>query len=255
VTRGSHIERNRRQWTTWAERHAEPGRRAWAAEEPNWGIWSVPEAELRVLPEVAGTDVLELGCGTAYWSAWLARRGARVTGLDLTAAQLETARELQQEFGLEFPLIEANAEEVPFPDASFDIVLSEYGASIWADPYRWVPEAARLLRPGGRLLYLVNSCLILMCMPDEETVLPAEERLLRPYFGMHRFEWKSDESVNFGLPHGEWIRLLRENGLTVERLIEIQAPEGPPAKPWDLATREWARRWPPEDIWVARKHG
>lgn len=255
MTAADHVERNVRQWTRWAERYVEPGRRAWSRDQPDWGIWAVPEADLRVLPDVAGKDVLELGCGSAYWSAWLARRGARVTALDVTAAQLRTARELQKEFGLEFPLIEANAEDVPLPDESFDVVLSEYGASIWADPYRWIAEAARLLRPSGRLVFLVNSCLILMCMPDEETVLPAEERLLRPYFGMHRFEWRSDESVNFGLRHGEWIRLLRESGLTVERLIEIQAPEGPPARPWDLATREWARRWPTEDIWIARKHG
>jgi SAM-dependent methyltransferase len=248
-----YVARNVQIWTkTNAEYTGPQARDAWTGEM-EWSLFGIPESELGVLGEVDGLDVVDLGCGTAYFSAWLARRGARPVGVDPTPAQLETARTMQVEFGLEFPLVEAAAEDVPLPDASFDLAVSQYGASIWADPYRWVAEAARLLRPGGRLAYLVNSCLILMCMPDEETVLPAEERLLRPYFGMHRFEWRSDESINFGLTHGEWIRLLRDSGLTVERLIEIQAPEGPAARPGDLATREWARQWPPEEIWVARK--
>ena len=74
------------------------------------GLWGVPEAELNALPDVAGKDVVELGCGTAYFSAWLARRGARPVGVDVTPAQLETARRAAAGDGLEFPLLEANAE-------------------------------------------------------------------------------------------------------------------------------------------------
>ena len=51
-----------------------PARRSWAQSEPSWGIWGVPESEARILPDVAGLDTIELGCGTAYVSAWLARR-------------------------------------------------------------------------------------------------------------------------------------------------------------------------------------
>jgi SAM-dependent methyltransferase len=249
----TYVERNRREWTRWALDNVGPGRRAWAREEIDWGMWRVPESELRVLPDVAGKDVLDLGCGTGYFSAWLARRGARPVGVDVTRAQLETARSLQGEFGIDFPLIEANAEEVPLPDESFDLVLSEYGASIWTDPYRWVPEAARLLRPGGRLVFLVNSAVLMLCMPDEDEIRPAVERLLRPYFGMHRFEWRSDDSVNFNLTHGEWIRLLRTSGFEVEDLIEVRAPEGAARPSEELARPEWARQWPTEEIWKARK--
>src|SRR5262245_43533887 len=134
-----HVRRNRAQWDIWSENYFEPGRWAWANDEPNWGIWNIPERDLRALPEVAGRDVLELGCGTAYWSAWLARRGGRVVGLDNSSRQLANARRFQDEFGPAFPLIHANAEAVPLPDARFDLVLSEYGASIWCDPYRWIP--------------------------------------------------------------------------------------------------------------------
>jgi SAM-dependent methyltransferase len=163
-----HVVANRAFWTTEAAAYVEPGRRSWADPEPSWGIWGIRESEARILPDVAGLDTIELGCGTAYVSAWLARRGARPVGVDITPAQLETARLLQREHGLEFPLLEANAEAVPLPDASFDLAISEYGAAIWCDPYRWIPEAARLLRPGGRLIFLGNSTLLMLCSPDEE---------------------------------------------------------------------------------------
>ncbi len=225
---------------------------AWAQEEITWGVWGVPETELGVLGDVAGLDVVELGCGTAYFSAWLARRGARVVGVDPTPAQLETARRLQAETGLEFPLVEAFGEEVPLADASFDLVLSEYGASIWADPYRWIGEAARLLRPGGRLVFLRNSTLAILCAPDEG---PVEERLHRPQFGMHRFEWPdAGGAVEYHLSHGDWIDLLRAHGFEVERLVEVQAPERAESHSYyDYVTAEWGRQWPAEEIWVARR--
>ena len=112
-----HVRRNRSAWDDWAKEYEEPGRRNWQ-EGPSWGIWSVPESQLRVLPDrLEGLDVIELGCGTAYVSAWLARRGARPVGIDNSEAQLETARALQREFGTEFPLLHGNAEEVPISDA------------------------------------------------------------------------------------------------------------------------------------------
>ncbi len=246
-----HVVANRAFWTAEAAAYVERGRRSWADPEPSWGIWGVPESELRVLPDVSGLDTIELGCGTAYVSAWLARRGARPVGVDVTPAQLETAGLLQREHGLGFPLLEASAEAVPLADASFDLAISEYGASIWCDPYRWIPEAARLLRPGGRLIFLVNGTILLLCSPDEE--VPAEDRLVRDYFGMHRFAWPGEnEGVEFHLGYGDWIRLLRASGFEVEDLVELRAPEGAATRyPW--VTAAWARRWPSEQIWVARK--
>jgi SAM-dependent methyltransferase len=248
-----HVARNRAAWTGYAAEYAEWAPSAWASDEITWGIWGVPESQLRVLPQrLEGAHVVELGCGTAYISAWLARRGALPVGVDITPAQLDTARRMQEQFGIDFPLVEASAEDVPLPTASFDLAVSEYGASIWADPHRWVPEAARLLRPGGRLVFLLNGVIAILCAPDEE--LPPGNELLRPYFGMHRIEWPNEESVEFHLGYGDWIRVLRDAGFEVLDLVEIQAPtEGKPHRYPELPDREWARRWPSEEIWVAQK--
>ncbi len=253
MTSSSDLERNIAAWTrTNAEHTNASAQVSWASEEIRWGIWGIPESELDVLGDVAGLDVVDLGCGTAYFSSWLARRGARVVGVDPTPAQLETARRMQRETGIEFPLVEAVAEDVPLPAAAFDLALSEYGASIWADPYRWIPEAARLLRPGGRLAFLRNSTLVVLCVPEEDGV--AGERLLRPQRDMCRLEWADTNEVEFHLPHGKWVDLLRENGFEIERLIEIYAPnDAVDHGYYAYVTHEWAQRWPNEEVWVARK--
>ena len=247
-----YVIRNRATWDEWARSYEEPGRVNWTQDEPSWGVWSVSESRLRVLPdELAGVDAIELGCGTGYVSAWLARRGARPVGIDNSQAQLRTARAFQREFGLGFPLLHGNAEAVPLPDASFDLAISEYGASIWCDPYRWIPEAARLLRPNGQLTFLTNGVLEMLTIPDQEDAA-CGDRLLRPYFEMHRFEWSDDDSVEFHLPHGEMIALLRRSGFVVEELLEVQPPDGSTTR-YPFTTLEWAQQWPCEEVWKARK--
>lgn len=197
------VEVNRGLWTRTNAAYTDArARAAWQEPEFTWGQWHAPESQVRALPErIAGLDVVELGCGTAYVSAWLARLGARPVGVDPTPAQLATARRCQAELGIDFPLVEAAAEQVPLPNAAFDLAISEYGASIWADPYRWIPEAARLLKPGGRLVFLRNSTLAILCSPDAG---PTQERLARPQLGLCRVDWRADEGgIEFRPPHGE----------------------------------------------------
>ena len=250
-----YVAQNVELWTRSNAQYTDPNARAEWTGEMRWGTFGIPESEVRVFGDVRGKDAVELGCGTAYMSARLARLGARVVGVDPTPAQLETARRMQAEFGLEFPLIEAAAEDVPLPDASFDLVHSEYGASIWADPYRWIPEAARLLRPGGELVFLLGSTLMVLCTPDTGKV---SEQLQRPQLGMYRFEWPEEEGggIEFHLSHGDWIRLLRSNGFEILDLIELQAPPDAVDHPYyDFVPADWARRWPAEEIWRARARG
>lgn len=246
-----YVARNREQWTKNNAEYtdaAAPG--AWAKVGFDWGLWGVPESEVGALGDIAGLDVVELGCGTAYCSARLARMGARVVGVDPTPAQLATARRMQAETGIEFPLVDAFAEDVPLPDASFDLALSEYGASIWADPFRWIPEAARLLRPGGRLVFLRNSPLSILCMKLDGIV----ECLQRHQRGMNMIEWPDTGEVEFHLPHGELIDLLRSSGFEIERLIELYAPDDAETHAhYSYVTAEWAQKWPAEEIWAARR--
>ncbi len=246
-----YIQRNVDGWSRYAADYVAPARRNWSTDEVSWGIWHIPERSAAILPDVDELDVIELGCGTGYVSAWLARRGARPIGLDPTRAQLDTAVAMQREFGPVFPLVQAIGERTPFADNSFDLVISEYGSAIWSDPYLWIPEAARILRPGGQLIFLVNGTLLMLCADDDESV-PAHSELLRPYFGIHRFEWPDTTEVEFHIGYGDWIRLLRANGFVVEDLIELRPPEDATTT-YEFVDIEWARKWPSEEVWKARK--
>jgi SAM-dependent methyltransferase len=249
-----YVALNRAGWTrSNAEYTDAAAHDAWAQQEITWGQWSKPERDVGILPDLTGKDVIELGCGTAYFGAWLKRAGARrVVGVDVTPAQLETARRMDEEFGLGLELIEANAEDVPLPDDSFDLAFSEYGASIWCDPALWIPEAARMLRPDGELVFLRGSTLRILCAPDEGKITT---RLERPQKGMYRLEWDDDdwEGVEFHPPTSEMLRILRENGFQLLDFRELYAPDDavdheyysdPPA--------EWAKQWAAEEIWRLR---
>jgi SAM-dependent methyltransferase len=247
---------NREGWThANAEYTDARAHEAWA-NDVSWGLWHIPETELRLLPDVEGKDVIELGCGTAYFGAWFKRAGARrVVGVDITPAQLETARRMDAEFGLGLELLEANAEEVPLPDGSFDLVFSEYGASIWCDPGRWIPEAARLLRLGGELMFVRGSTLAVLCAPDEGRVT---EHLVRPQKGLYRLDWPEtdldDAGVEFHPSISDMFRILQTNGFELLDLVELFAPEdAADHEYYSTVPAEWAKQWPSEEVWRARK--
>ena len=246
-----HAAKNRDWWNgesdAYQERH---GEQLATNEGLAWGVWQIPESELGVLGDVSGRDILELGCGAAQWSISLAKLGARPVGLDLSSRQLEHARKGLDAAGLDFPLIEASAEAVPLDDGAFDIVFCDHGAFSFADPRLLVPECSRLLRDGGLLAFNMVS-------PIFDTAYDLEkddvtESFQNDYFELGGFEL--GDTTEFQLPFGGWIRLLRENGLEVEDLVELRAPENAESS-YDLVSAEWARRWPAENIWKARKRG
>ena len=241
---------NRERWDALSDEYQALHREMLSRPEPRWGMWQIPESDLNILGDVAGKDVLEYGCGAAQWSVLLAHAGARPVGMDNSGRQLEHARRLLDEAGLDFPLVHAGAGEAPFPDASFDVVFCDHGAMTFADPDTTVPEAARLLRPGGVLAFSHMTPLAQLCWRDGEDVIDPE--LHRPYFGLGRITWE-DEPVEFTRTQGGWIRLFRANGFAVERLHEVQPPEGAVSTYRDAEATAWARQWPMEQIWVARK--
>jgi SAM-dependent methyltransferase len=248
-----HAAANRRHWDAQADTYQSlHGAQLAASGGSAWGSWQQPEAELDVLGEVAGRDVLELGCGAAQWSIALHGRGARVTALDLSERQLEHARELMQATGARFELVCASAEATPFADRSFDVVFCDWGAMTFADPYRTVPEVARLLRAGGRFAFLTGTP-IADCAWPSGADHPRQE-LVGDYFGM-RVLPEPDGSVIFQLPYGEWIELLRVNGFEIEALIELRPEPDAPSSYRDESDRAWARRWPMEHIWKLRRAG
>jgi SAM-dependent methyltransferase len=247
-----YVLQNREYWDDNAKNYVAPAERHWVQLEPTWGIWGVPEPDVGMLDvDLDAKDTIELGCGTAYVSCWMARRGARCVGIDNSEVQLATAHRMQQEHGIEFPLLHGNAENVPYPDESFDFAISEYGASLWADPYAWVPEAARLLRPGGRLRFLTNSWLMILCAPDIDGIAATNE-LVRPARGLHRVEWPDDPGIEFHLSHADWIKVLRSSGFEIEALVDIYPDEGAVTR-YPHVTLEWSRQWPCEEVWKVRK--
>lgn len=250
-----HVRENRRYWDAMADQWISGGRRAWDSAEPYWGVFGLPESELHLLPaDMSGLAAIELGCGTGYVSGWMARRGASVFGIDNSQRQLDTASRLADEHGVELELLHGNAESVPCPDASFDFAISEYGAAIWCDPHIWIPEAHRLLRLGGELVFLATTPLATMTMPLDGSM--SEPHLHRDYFGLHRLDWTQVEvdpgGIEFTLPISEWFGLFRRTGFEVLDYLELRAPESAHGTPY-RSPAEWAKRWPYEHVWKLRK--
>jgi SAM-dependent methyltransferase len=254
MTDSDTLRRNRALWDLVnAQFSGSDGLALWRSDLVVWGLFATPEAEVRVLGEVSGRDVVELGCGTAHVSAWLTKRGARVIAIDQSPAQLASARAGQVEHSLDFPLVQADAERIPLADACADLVVSEHGAPAWCAPEAWVAESARILRPGGRLVFLTNSPLSAMCVPAEGG--PAGDRLLRGPDALATITWPGGGTEHHP-SHGRWIEVLTGHGFRVEGLRELRAPGDEDrataaAAFYGIADADWARTWPAEDLWSA----
>jgi len=253
LPRPSHIAHNERHWDDLAAGYQATHELQLSTRTPMWSVFAIPEAELGVLGPVVGRDTVELGCGGAQFSIALAREGARCTGIDLSREQLAHAERLLERIAAEdgarpdVTLTLGNVEQLDLPDASFDVAFSDYGASMFADPHRWVPEAARVLRPGGRLAFSMITPILEMCWPSASGEVTTNE-LRREYFDLHEIQ---DKATLFNLPYGEWIRLFRRSGLEVVDLVETRPRAAQESTEYRTPNQvEWARKWPAEMIWV-----
>jgi SAM-dependent methyltransferase len=215
-----------------------------------WGTCAAPERRVQALGDVRGRDVLEYGCGAAQWSIFLTRRGARVTGLDNSARQLAHARALMAEYGVEVPLIHAPAESVPLRDRCLDLVFCDHGAMSYADPRVTLPEVARLLRPGGRLVFNLITPFTSVCWND--ALERPDEALHHGYFDLDKWI-DTGGFVSYELGYGDWIRQFRRHGFVVDDLIELRPPARATSSYLSAEEKAWARRWPHEHIWCTTR--
>ena len=200
-------------------------------------------------------DVVELGCGTGYVSYWAHLRGARtITGIDNSPAQLATATQRAASKSVTFPTVLGDAHRLPYADDSFDVAINEYGAAIWCDPELWVREAHRLLRPDGRLVFLGNSPLTLVCTPLSGAHV--DRTLHRSYFDMGRVDFSDAEidpgGIEFNRPLSSWFELFRTVGFRVDDYREPRAPDTATGTEFAVSA-DWSREWPSEQVfWLTR---
>jgi SAM-dependent methyltransferase len=236
-----HARQNRAAWDAEAEAYQERNAKAIEHDAPHWGMWQLPESELQALGELDGRDVLELGCGAGQFGLSLVRQGARVTGIDNSAKQLEFARD---NVGDRMTLVHGSAEALPFEDASFDLVCCDHGAVGFTDPRVVVPEVARVLRVGGRFAFSGLTPVEWITFDGKTST----RELQRDYFGMRSMD--TEGTIEFMLTYGDWVRVFVGAGLAIRDLIEIRPPEGATSTYRNEAETEWARHWPMEQIWV-----
>jgi SAM-dependent methyltransferase len=245
-----HERHNREFWDADADDYQSLHGDDLSARARAWGAWRIPESVLKVLGGVDGIDVLELGCGAAQWSIALAGDGARPVGLDQSVVQLKYATANRDAVRATVPFVAASGEAAPFRDASFDLVFCDHGAMSFCDPRVTVPEVARLLRADGLLAFCHATPLVYLTWDERRE--RQDTRLHRSYWDLGRMHL-GEGTIDFQLPHGEWVRLLRDHGLVVEDLIELRPPDGAVTTYDDFVPEAWARRWPAEQIWKARK--
>ncbi|MEU6170749.1 class I SAM-dependent methyltransferase [Streptantibioticus parmotrematis] len=205
-----------------------------------WGPEGLDEADAALLgpaAALAGTRVLEIGCGAAQCSRWLAARGARPVALDLSHRQLQHA--LRIDDGRPgFPLVQADAGTLPFADGSFDLACSAYGGVPFvADSARVMREVHRVLRPGGRWVFSVTHP-VRWAFPDE----PGPEGLTvsASYFDRTPYVEQDEAGRAVYVEHhrtlGDRVREIAAAGFRLADLVEPEWPH------WN--SQEWGG-WSP----------
>ena len=211
----------------------------------HWCPEMLPESQARLLGDVTGLSVLEIGCGSAPCASWLAADSqAFVTGFDLSRGMLARADGT-------VPLVQADAQALPYRDASFDVAFSVFGALPFVpDVTAVLVDVARVLRPGGRLVFSVTHPMRWI-FPDDPTALEAQIS----YFEREYVERDEDGTVTYAEFHrtlGDWVRALHAAGLDLHDLIEPEWPEDL-TENWGQWSPERGRLFPGTAIFVAQR--
>jgi SAM-dependent methyltransferase len=193
-----------------------------------WGPEGLREADARLLGDVAGRDVLEVGCGSAPCARWLATAGARPVALDLSGQMLRHGAAIGEATGVRVPLVQAGAEHLPFAAGSFDAACSAFGAVPFvAEPERVMREVARVLRPGGRWVFAVNHPMRWVFSDD-----PGPDGLVvrQSYFDRTPYVEVDDRGRATYVEHhrtlGDRVRDVVGAGLVLDAIVEPEWPEG-----------------------------
>ena len=237
---------NRAHWDAKSDRYQATVSAVFEATPRTWGAWLVPEAELQVIGDVANQRTLELGCGAAEWSQWLHEDGALPVGLDNSFSRLSHARDRRRHI----PLVQAAAEHLPFAASSFDLVMCDHGAFSWADPHVAVPEAARVLRSGGRLVFSATSPFAAVCYDAMRDV--TSTTLQRDYFDLHR-DSGDDGATCYVLSYSGWSHLFRSHGLMIDELVEPRPAPDAATPFYVMDPPDGQHHWPAEVIWLLTK--
>jgi SAM-dependent methyltransferase len=237
---------NRAHWNAKADRYQSSVSSLLEATPRTWGAWLVPESELNVLGDTGGKQVLELGCGAAEWSGWLHEDGAIPIGLDNSIGRLSHARRRRAHI----PVLQADGANLPFAASSFDLVMCDHGAIGWVDPHVIVPEVARVLRPGGRLVFSTTSPFASVCYDEERGVTSAT--LKRSYFDLHA-EHGDDGATWYVLPYSTWTRVFRNSRLVIDELVEPRPAATAMSPFYAMDPADWQHYWPAELIWSVVK--
>ncbi|MEM8538342.1 MAG: class I SAM-dependent methyltransferase, partial [Pseudomonadota bacterium] len=255
VVENEHIKINQDHWNTQALDWVASGEKAWRSARPYWGNFGIDEGDVNMLPaDMTDMTAIELGCGTGYVAAWMARRGAQVTGVDLSEAQLATAKRLRQEHGLDITFRLENAEHLSDAPETYDFAISEYGAAIWCAPDKWLAEAFRVLKPDGRLVFMGHHPLSIICTDTSgDTTLRSLEM---PYRDMGRMDWSHHPNdaggVEFNLTISDWFACFKRIGFVIEVYIELYAPDDAQGDEFSIPA-DWAKDFPAEQVWKLRK--
>lgn len=232
---------NRRWWDADADDyHAEHG--SFLGEvDLVWCPENLRESEAQLLGPVdrlRGRTILEIGCGSAPCSRWLVTRGAHPIALDLSAGMLGHARAAARRTGIDVPLVQADACELPFADECFDLVFSAFGAIPFvADSAGAMREVARVLRPGGRWVFSANHPMR-WAFPDDPG--PAGLTAIQSYFDRSPYVEVDEQGVPAYVEHhrtmGDRIREIVAAGL---RVVDVVEPEWP--DDFDGVWGQWSR--------------